>query len=605
MPSANPANNPHRPSALRARIVRLATAPRLPLWCGLAALLVMMPSLWAGWLADDYLHRLMLLGSRHLTDLPASLFGLFNFMDGDPARTHRLMDAGIIPWWTLPEARVAFWRPVTGFSHWIDYRWWPDSALLMHAHSLLYLGLLAAAVTILYRRIMGWGLAAGLAALFYALDDARVIPAGFLANRNALLATLFGTLALITHDWWRRAGWRHGSAVGPALLLLSLWSGEMGAATVGYLVAYALCMDPARPRQAWAALIPYAIILIGWRILWSGLGYGVYGIGLYIDPAHEPLRFAAALLDRIPFLLIGQFAFPPADLYGMLYGPGRAVYAGVAILLIVGAAAVILPALRRDPAGRFWAVGTALALLPAATTWPSDRLLSLVGVGGSAIVGQFVAAAWTGTGISITRTWQRRITRPLCGLFIFIHGIAAPLHALSRARWPMGPGMEHMYVQTPLDARIAEQDVIIVNAPLAILTGYLPVRAELDGQPIPRRTRSLGPSLAHMDVQRTDEHTLTIRPDQGFLRWVLDDLFRNRNHPLRAGDRIELTGMTVEITATTPDGRPAEAAFKFDTPLEDPGLRWIQWTGSGYAPFVPPAVGETVRLSSMPKGLLY
>ncbi len=575
-------------SALRSRIERRSASPWLPLQLGALAVLVMLPSLWAGWMADDYLHRLMLLGSQRLTDLPASPFNLFRFLDGDPARTHRLMDAGIVPWWTLPEARVAFWRPVAGLSHWLDYRLWPDSALLMHAQSLFFLGLLAAAVTVLYRRILGWGLAAGLAALFYALDDGRVIPAAFLANRNALLATLFGALTLIAHDRWRRDGWRIGGVLGPACLLLSLWSGEMGAATVGYLAAYALCLDPSRPRRAGAALVPYLLVLVIWRGLWSAMGYGVYGIGLYIDPAVEPLRFANAFLERLPFLLLGQFALPPADTYGLLNGPAKTIYAGVAALLIVGGGVVMGAVLHRNPAARFWALGMAFALLPAATTWPSDRLLPLVGLGGSALVGQFVTAVWVRPPGPQTPRWWRRSAGVLCGLLIFIHGVAAPTHAALRARWPMGPGMERMYARTPPDPKIAQQDVVIVNAPVAMLTAYLPIRAELDGRPVPRRTRALGPSLADMHVLRTDEYTLTIRPDQGFLRWVLDDLFRNGSHPLHVGQRIELTGLTVEITGTTVDGRPAEAAFRFDTPLEDPARRWLQWTGDGYAPLCRP-----------------
>lgn len=54
--------------------------------------------------------------------------------------------------------------------------------------------------------------------------------------------------------------------------------------------------------------------------------------------------------------------------------------------------------------------------------------------------------------------------------------------------------------------------------------------------------------------------------------------------------------MTVEITALTSDGRPAEATFRFAKRLEDPGLRWLEWRGGVYASFALPAVGETVTL---------
>jgi len=47
---------------------------------------------------------------------------------------------------------------------------------VMHAHSLMWFGLLVVAVTLLYRRLMGLTLAAGLAALLYAVDDAHGMP---------------------------------------------------------------------------------------------------------------------------------------------------------------------------------------------------------------------------------------------------------------------------------------------------------------------------------------------------------------------------------------------------------------------------------------------
>ena len=54
--------------------------------------------------------------------------------------------------------------------------------------------------------------------------------------------------------------------------------------------------------------------------------------------------------------------------------------------------------------------------------------------------------------------------------------------------------------------------------------------------------------------------------------------------------------MTIEITAVTDDGRPAEAAFHFTPKLKSPFLRWLRWEDGVYVPFVLPAEGETVTL---------
>ena len=75
----------------------------------------------------------------------------------------------------------------------------------------------------------------------------------------------------------------------------------------------------------------------------------------------------------------------------------------------------------------------------------------------------------------------------------------------------------------------------------------------------------------------------------------LDRLYRDRT-PMKVGQQIKLAGVTVEITAVTDDGRPAEATFHFLTSLESRMLRWLGWRDGVYVPFEPPAVGETVTL---------
>ena len=115
------------------------------------------------------------------------------------------------------------------------------------------------------------------------------------------------------------------------------------------------------------------------------------------------------------------------------------------------------------------------------------------------------------------------------------------------------------------------------------------------------------------------KRTLLVRPEGGFLAplgnpqcgrgseqllfdWrcvfqASDRMYRD-NTPMTVGQRIPLLGVTVEITAVTDDGRPAEAAYRFTFALENPLFRWLQWKDGAYVPFVLPAVGETVTLSA-------
>jgi hypothetical protein len=182
--------------------------------------------------------------------------------------------------------------------------------------------------------------------------------------------------------------------------------------------------------------------------------------------------------------------------------------------------------------------------------------------------------------------------------FLFTHAIVAPILLSLRASAPLGPKrlLEQLLVSTPMDRSVEHQDVVIVNAPVVLHALYLPIIRELNGEPVPRRTRSLAPGYAGVTLHRPDERTLVIRPGRGFLDWDGDQLVRGEHLPMFLGQRVELTGVTVEVTALTPDNRPAEASFSFDVPLEDPSLRWLFWEDGSFVPFTPPAAGETVKL---------
>ena len=67
----------------------------------------------------------------------------------------------------------------------------------MHAQSLFWLGSAVTVTAVFYRRMMGTTWVTGIAGLLFAVDDARGATAGFLANRNVLVAATFGVSALV------------------------------------------------------------------------------------------------------------------------------------------------------------------------------------------------------------------------------------------------------------------------------------------------------------------------------------------------------------------------------------------------------------------------
>ena len=601
-------------SKVRGILRCILTHQYLPVILAILVMTLTAPALWRGLEGDDLIHRMTLLSSS----LPASLRRLFVFLD--PEVNAQLMDLGTVPWWTLETARVSFFRPVTVLTLWLDYQLWPSSPALMHAQSILWYGGVCALAALFYRRFIGRAWAAGLAAYLFAVDYARWSSVRSLAARNVLLALLFGLLTLVAHDRWRREGRRAGALLGPLWLALAVLSAEAGVATVAYLAAYAVFVDRGTWRQRLGCLIPYAAVVAIWRLVYQNLGYGAFGSGFYVDPGREPLRFAAAVLERGPLLLLGQWlGIDPAP-YAMLSADARRVVWPI-ILLFVGVVLIVLaPLLRKNRAARFWGMGMVLAVVPAcAMSVPTGRLLAFVGLGTMGLVAQFIGGLYDRSDWRpVHRAW-RVPAWILCFILIGVHAILSPL-LLTVSLSAQDPFSQSVTDLGPLP-KAKRQDVIVVNAPSPGHSIYVPGLRSVRRQPVPARYRVLAPGYSSVYVTRIDAETVVVRPvngylpppgtaapteNQGSLRPVDlaygyqhgDALFRSDVFRMTLGQRIELTGMSAEVLALTDDGRPSEARIRFARRLEDPSLAWLQWDWgeSAYVPFAPPAVGETVQI---------
>ena len=602
-------------AALSTALPALLTHRHLPTFAAAIAMMLTVPTLWRGWgWSDDMLHRATLRSAS----LPEALSGLFVFLD--PSKNRQLMDAGTLPWWTLETVRTAFFRPLAAFTHWLDYRLWPESALLMHAHSVLWYGCVCALTALIYRRLMGRTLAAGLAALIFAADIGHLSCVASLAGRNALLALLFGLLTLAAHDRWRQGGGRINALLAPLCLLLSLLSAEAGVGTGAYLLAYALFLDRGSWRQRLVSLLPYAAVAVVWRVAYQWLGYGVWGSGFYVDPVGEPLRFAKGALERSPVLLLGQWSIPEPGAYAILSMWASRAYWLVALLCVTLVGVMLGPLLRKDRVARFWGLGMLLAVVPVcAVSLPSGRLLIFVGLGAVGLIAQFVVGMLGRSGwLPVRRIW-RIPAWGLCLSLLWFHAVVSPV-LLSASHTVLDSFFNAITDIGPLPGA-ERRDVVIVNAPCPGYFIYVPSLRQTRDQPLPAHIRILAPGYFSVEVTRTDDCTLLVQPENGYLvqpgaivrgsRDLFplahpaygyqhgDGFFRGDAFPMALGQRVELTGMHVEVTRLADGGQPSVARVRFSRVLEDASRTWLVWSweANAYEPFEPPAVGETVRIS--------
>ena len=588
----------------------------LPWWLGALACVVTAPALRIGLLLDDYIHKASLLPPPHLQVLKRTPFDLFFFVN-----EHSAISSGFLPWWASPELRVAFFRPLTGLTHALDAALWPDQPHWMHLHSLLWLAATVVVAAQLYRRLSAPTLApwvGGLAGLAFALDDARAVPAAWIADRYALVAGVFALAALLVYDRWRREGWKPGGWLAPLFLGLGLLAGESALACFAYLLSHAICLDPASPRKRLLALAPTAMVGLVWGITYKLLGCGTSHSAMYIDPGHHPLAYGRAVVARAPVLLMGQLGFPPSDLSSTASGP---VAQGLWFFAVAGLmvfAILLWPLLRRERLARFWALGMLLSVLPLCAAPPSDRLLLQVGLGGMGLVALFIATAFGELGRSQPILW-RGLARPLAGALLVLHLVLAPLLSLKIIAFLDGAGAlsRRIAASFPADSQLTSQTAIVLHPPCIYFPGLAEVIHALEGQPTPARIFTLASSIYPLSVQRTDAYTLVVRPEGGFLMrpgsgppgrrlpkispligWqIIDWIYRNADEPFPSHPFLR-DGIRLEILGQTDDARPAAVSFRFPSPLEDPRWRWIRWQEGAFVAFQPPPVGESVRLVS-------
>ncbi len=110
----------------------------------------------------------------------------------------------------------------------------------MHVENVLLYALLTWLVGRLIQAVHGPGLAAGIAALVFAIDESHALTVMWIAGRNTLLAAVFGILAVRAHLRWRERAtarsWPHALAAS-LWFALALASGEAGLCSFGYVLA--------------------------------------------------------------------------------------------------------------------------------------------------------------------------------------------------------------------------------------------------------------------------------------------------------------------------------------------------------------------------------
>lgn len=588
----------------------------------------------SGMLTDDFIQKTYALGNQKLKDKQvynyqpdSSFLGFtqkyFIFLDSEKMGLNQsYFEYGATPWWSFKDVKVAFWRPVTSATYWLDYKLWPDSSKAMHFQNIFWFMLLIIAVYTFYRKTLNPTWAVFLAASLFVIDYSFIKNAGWLACRNATMATLFGIFSILSFIKYKQSESSLQLFFSVILFLLSILSAEAGIATMAYIASYAICLDKKPLKNRFISIIPFLITIIAWRVIYKLLGYGTSGTEMYIDPISNFSGFTEAITTRAPVLFFYQLI--GTDGIDYIFNDSLkkififASYLTVAIFCILP-----LKILIKDKISRFYLFGAIFAVIPICTTYPSGRILMFVALG---IIGFLISIIYNLTSGKHISNLSLSNAIPLWIFVVLILVISIPVNLLfwgkeisNKSGTPHSPKM----LGIGDEPEIADKDVIVINAnnPFAFIFEPFTRAYSSENLEVPNHIRALTTALNDISITRENLQTIIMEPKGGFLLTAnvkypedksqipllhsahsinaINGHFRGSDMEFEAGEKISLPEVEIEILEVTDNGQPKTVKFEFIESLENNRFKWLfwNWESMAYEEFTLPGIGKKVTVN--------
>jgi hypothetical protein len=592
----------HAPVKLGLQGSWLGTA-MLPLLIILLGLAFHAHSITWGFLYDDFIHQ----GAFRYSDAIPGVqpWNVYDY-GWKPKPGEPLFEVGLFPWWTADGFRVRFFRPVTSLSLYLDFLLYHGWAPGYHiTNLLLYMAILGLAYR-LYTAVGASRRAAIWALAFLAFEGAHVIPVGWIANRNTLIATLFTLLTLLAFRQYCQTGRRHFLVLSLIGFLLALGAKESGLICLPLICLYILCIErPLEPESFFQGFLRvlqtpsvWAFVLVAFGYL---CGYAFAGGGansaLYSVPWQDPISYVRRLAMLIPLAFSSLLFGLSTDI--VFARPDFAFPILVFSLPVLGFTGVLFwRSLRTSPQAGF-AVGWALvALTPVAGVFLSDRLLMSASLGTALLLGLFIDKLGPLRNLLGSRQFGSAI------LFILLVTFGLVLSV------PTGRIRGHLFFklastdrESIANAEIPSGDtlsrqVFLLNTPSSVLAmTILPTWTVIHDDP--------GIFITYLQMARRE---ITWRRDSEtssvltfgeplLLKHQYELLFQTEHHPPPPGTKYRMAHFIATVLETGDRGIRA-VRLDFFRSLDDPSYCFLTWKGGRLSRTTPPAMGETLHIGA-------
>jgi hypothetical protein len=557
------------------------------------ASLLTLPSLFNGLVLDDYFHRLLMLNisNAEVLEHQGMLWGLFSFLQGNSEQTTLLVNQGVLPWWTFPEIKYTFFRPLSELSIALDYQLWPESPVAMHLQNTFWFALSV------------WGLGlflfytspkkiAFLALIFFIFEGSHGFAISWLASRNAIIAFAMSIFALyFIARFLHEKGYKFYFF---ALLfhIFALSAGEIGITSAAFLCLYLLIFSTELlAKRIFLCILPVLITLC-WLGLRAYLGYGVQGTGAYIDPFHMPEAFFFSVIDQIGLVFFALSTGLPVEVLIQLSRVNTFFSDQFYLITSIFLLAILFPIFFKNKRAYFYLLAGLAAIIPVLAGELQSRVLFLA----SFPVLCFVAECLIGfqerqqaESANFFKKWLLSGSWTFLMYFLALmallsHLVIAPLllvYSQGLIAQALGNGLYAAAEHSALNDEDEGKTLVLLNPPNASAAGYLAIMAKVNGSMRTNRTYILSSGAHGVEILRKTDSSLEIVPTMGFLADPMDRVMRSDSYSLTEGESFLFDDLIVNISELNSKNRPSRASFRFSENLDTDRYLFKCWQGSG------------------------